>query len=70
MLAVGAPLFSLTEGLAMAPRINEPRVVSLNTARRPVLSPIHRDKLRRRGNVEVGLDNEVRLAHGIAERSS
>lgn len=34
-------------------------MVGLETERRAPRHPMHRDKLRKRGTVEVGLDNEV-----------
>ncbi|KAK4143825.1 aspartic peptidase domain-containing protein [Dichotomopilus funicola] len=41
---------------------NEPKVLGLETKRRvPRRNPIHRDKLRKRGTFEVGLDNEETL---------
>jgi len=37
------------------------RVVNLETERRPARHPVHRDNLRKRGTVTVGLDNEETL---------
>jgi len=58
-LAIVASFLSAVEGLAVNQRRDGPKVVSLDTVRIPARNPVHRDALRRRGAVEVGLDNEV-----------
>ncbi|KAK0645926.1 aspartic peptidase domain-containing protein [Cercophora newfieldiana] len=60
-LAVAASLLLAVEGLAVEQRQNGPKVVGMETVRIPARNPVHRDKLRRRGTVEVGLDNEETL---------
>ncbi|KAK3380018.1 aspartic peptidase domain-containing protein [Lasiosphaeria ovina] len=61
VLALVASVLTTTEGLTIQQRQNGPRVVGLQTERRPVLNPAHRDKLRRRGTLAVSLDNEETL---------
>lgn len=60
-LALAASLISAVEALALNQRINVPKVVGLDIQRTPARNPVHRDKLRRRGTLEVGLDNEETL---------
>ncbi|KAK0622914.1 candidapepsin-3 [Immersiella caudata] len=60
-LATAASLLAVVEGATVNQRRNAPRVVGMETQRIPARNPIHRDKLRRRGSVEVGLDNEETL---------
>ncbi|KAK3375456.1 aspartic peptidase domain-containing protein [Podospora didyma] len=60
-LAVAASIIVSAEALVLQQKQNGPRVVGLETERRPAVNPIHRDRLRRRGTVVVNLDNEETL---------
>ncbi|KAK4169245.1 putative aspartic-type endopeptidase opsB [Cladorrhinum sp. PSN259] len=64
LLATVASLAHTIEGLSIPlsqQRRDGLRVVGLETERRAATNPAHRDKLRRRGSLEVGLDNEETL---------
>ena len=65
-LAIAIGLLSTAiEGLVLTPRQDGRKVVGLQTERKPVVNPLHRDKLRRRDPLSVGLDNEVRPDGGL-----
>lgn len=61
LLAAVAALAQIATGLSIPHRRDDGglRVVSLDTARRTPRDPVRRDRLRKRGTFEVGLDNEV-----------
>jgi hypothetical protein len=61
LLAVAAALAETAHGLSIRKRDDGPKVVGLETERRVPRNPLHRDMLRKRGTLEVGLDNEVCL---------
>ncbi|KAL2263884.1 hypothetical protein VTK26DRAFT_4561 [Humicola hyalothermophila] len=61
LLAVAASVTQTVHGLSLRKRQDGPKVVGLETERRAPRHPIHRDKLRKRDPVEVGLDNQETL---------
>ncbi|KAK4041053.1 putative aspartic-type endopeptidase opsB [Parachaetomium inaequale] len=61
LLAVAATLAQTIHCLSIPKGNNGPRVLGLETQRRTPRNPVHRDKLRKRGTFEVGLDNEETL---------
>ncbi|KAL2139639.1 hypothetical protein VTI28DRAFT_4915 [Corynascus sepedonium] len=62
LIAAAAATFAhVTHGLSLPKGRHEPRVLSLETQRRAPRNPVHRDKLRKRDTLEVGLDNEETL---------
>jgi hypothetical protein len=64
LLAIAASL-SLSQpadGLSIGRRQEGLKVLGLETQRRAPRNPVHRDRLRKRGELPIGLDNEVRYA--------
>ncbi|AEO58045.1 hypothetical protein MYCTH_2305028 [Thermothelomyces thermophilus ATCC 42464] len=62
LLVALATLIQITHGLALPERRHGPSVLGLEMQRRAPRNPLHRDKRRRkRGTLEVGLDNEETL---------
>ncbi|KAK3905832.1 aspartic peptidase domain-containing protein [Staphylotrichum tortipilum] len=63
LLATVAALAQITHGLSIPHRRDDGglRVVALDTARQTPRDPLRRDRLRKRGTFEVGLDNEETL---------
>ncbi|KUI64884.1 putative aspartic-type endopeptidase opsB [Cytospora mali] len=62
ILALAATIISTTEGINLRKRTDgAPRVVGMETQRKPVTNPHKRDQLRRRGTVTANLDNEETL---------
>ncbi|KAK7735300.1 hypothetical protein SLS53_007531 [Cytospora paraplurivora] len=62
ILALVGAIIASVEGIQLRKRIGgAPRVMSLETQRRPIASPHQRDQLRRRGTVTASLDNEETL---------
>ncbi|KAK4135389.1 acid protease [Trichocladium antarcticum] len=61
LLAAAASLAQTVNGVSIRQRQDGLRVVGLDTERRTPRDPVHRDRLRRRGSVSVGLDNQETL---------
>ncbi|KAK3295587.1 aspartic peptidase domain-containing protein [Chaetomium fimeti] len=62
LFAIAAlPVQTVVYALARPNTNDGPRVLGLETQRRAPRNPTHRDKLRKRGTLEVGLDNEETL---------
>ncbi|ROW17444.1 hypothetical protein VPNG_00946 [Cytospora leucostoma] len=62
ILALLGAIIASVEGIQLRKRTGgAPRVMSLETQRKPVTSPHKRDQLRRRGTVTASLDNEETL---------
>ncbi|KUI63288.1 putative aspartic-type endopeptidase OPSB [Cytospora mali] len=62
ILALAATIISTAEGINLRKRTDgAPRVVGMETQRKPVTNPHKRDQLRKRGTVTANLDNEETL---------
>ncbi|KAL2128372.1 hypothetical protein VTI74DRAFT_9277 [Chaetomium olivicolor] len=61
LLAVAATIVQTIHGFSIPERRDGLKVVGLETERRAPRNPVHRDKLRKRGIVSAGLDNQQTL---------